>query len=132
MKKVLLTLLIAVVLFGSYGCKKKEKVVDNKPNIEDDVAIFDNQEIDKIKFENAVIVYEEGNSTLTFSMNNQNEKTIYIENVNVKLYNIKNELIQEFHINIENNIDSGKSVPITQGIMKDISKATTIEYKINY
>jgi len=130
MKKFLLSLLVVIVLFGSFGCNKKEKEKEVQQDITDDVAVFDDQKVNEILFQDAVIVYEEGKSTLTMTIINEGEKTVYIDTVNIKLYN-NDELVQEFNSGVGSNIEAKSTIPLVQEIMRDISKTNKIEYKIN-
>lgn len=130
MKKVVLVLLIALLVLVPCACKKKTSD-NNQPNVIDDVATFDDQTINGIKFQDTVIVYEDGLSTLTMTIINEGTESVNIDTVNIKLYNTNNQLVQEFDSVIGIEVKVGSKVPLVQEIFKDISKTVKIEYKIN-
>ena len=95
-----------------------------------DSTILKDQVVDGLSFEDANLVYENGISTLTVNVTNDNKNAYSLKYIEIKLKdddNNENTLIGY----IGDSIDSNDKKIITASIDKDITTATSLEYIIN-
>lgn len=122
---------LALLSFSACGKKKTDPKDDIITNVEDNVANFLDQTVEGVTFKDALIIYENGVSTLTAMVTNETKTTIKMSGIGIKLYDVNDNLI----IDIPNSyvseiIEPGKELQLIQEVTKDISKAVKIEYTI--
>lgn len=133
MKKTLLITFIFLALLSVSACgKKKDDPKDDIiPNVEDNVANFLDQTVEGLTFKDALIIYENGFSTLTATVSNETVTPIKMSGISIKLYGINDDVILEIpNSYVSENIAPGKEHQLIQEVTKDVSKAVRIEYTI--
>ena len=95
-----------------------------------DSTILKNQVVDGLSFEDASLVYEDGISTFTVNVTNENKDTYSLNYVEIKLTDTNdNETILIGYIG--NEIGSDEVQTIVASIDKDVTESKKLEYVIN-
>ena len=89
-----------------------------------------NQTVDGLSFENANLVYEEGITTFTVEVYNENDTKIDLKTISINLKNPDGEITTLVgYIGESLEIDEGKL--ITASIDDDLTDSNNLEYVIN-
>lgn len=134
-----ISILVLVIVLIMTGCgKKKDKNEDkvnekNEPIINTEDKVIEEKELENgIVAKNTSLKEVDGETTIVTSITNEGEQEIYIKYVDIIFKNEKDEEIKTVIGYIGENILPGKSYEIETGLMIDVLRVKSIEYKINY
>ena len=121
--KIIITgALLIIVIIGMVAMLSKESKADP------DNTILKTQVVDNLMFENAAIEYENGISTFTVDVYNENLEAYTLQYINIKLTVDDQVITLKGYIGPSLEKDEGRK--ITASIDKDIRDATKLEYTI--
>lgn len=89
-----------------------------------------NQVVEGLSFENAEIVYEEGISTFTVEVYNENDTTIDLKTISINLKNIDGDITTLIGY-IGESLKPQEGKLITASIDDDLTDSNNLEYVIN-
>ena len=95
-----------------------------------DSTILKNQIVDGLTFEDADLKYEDGISTFTVNVTNDNKETYSLNYIEIKLTAPDDEVITLIGY-IGEEIDKDKTQTIIASIDRDITDSKSLEYVIN-
>lgn len=135
-KKVILISTITFLIFLSPGCgkSKKEDIKEKKEKtviIKEENVIKD-QIVEEFKFTNTFLKYENGVSRLVTQVTNTSTtvQTLQSFSIIVKDKN-GNKMISLLGVITDDQINAGETKKIISNTSLDLTKAKSIEYKIN-
>lgn len=132
-KKLLIMSLVFVALLSlTSGCgkKKEKKEEENKPEVEDNVEVFDDQTVEGLVFKNAALIYENEETTITVTIRNNTDNDIEMTGITIRLYDKDDNMLKEIPSYVSELIKSSKEQSLIQTVTSDLSKAKRIEYII--
>lgn len=93
-------------------------------------GLLRNQTVDKLSFENATLVYENGITTFTVEVYNESDDIYSLKNISINLKDKDNKVTTLVGY-IGESLDKDESKLITASIDQDLSSSTNLEYIIN-
>lgn len=123
-KKITIISVLSLLVIGMaiYFIGKSVATVDS--------TILKNQVVDGLSFTNADLKVEDGISTLTVNVTNENKEAYSLKYVEIKLTDSSDNIISLIGY-IGETLSSDETRMITASIDKDVSTATKLEYIIN-
>lgn len=135
MKKVLLIGMMGVFALTTVGCgcdkKKKEEKKDVKVVENTEKDVIKDQEVEVFKMTNTSLVYDGSLSTLVTDVTNTSTETQYMKSFDIIVKDKDGQEMLTMLGYIGEEIPGGETRTITSNTDMDISKAGSVEYKIN-
>lgn len=135
MKKVLLIGMMGVLALATVGCgcdkKKKEEEKDVKVVENTEKDVIKDQEVEVFKMTNTSLVYDGSLSTLVTDVTNTSTETQYMKSFDIIVKDKDGQEMLTMLGYIGEEIPGKETRTITSNTDMDISKAGSVEYKIN-
>lgn len=136
MKKIMylcLTLILCLSLVGC-GCSKRkkeepEKTINPDINLNTDENALKDQQVENFKFEETVLVYDNGTSTLEVLVTNTGTEPEQLKRIVIHIMNGEEEIAEMLGF-IGGNIEPGETNLLSSNYYGDITSATAIVYEI--
>ena len=137
MKKIMclcLTLILCLSLVGC-GCSKRKKKEEPEKPINPDINLNTNenalkdQQVENFKFEETVLVYDNGTSTLEVLVTNTGTEPEQLKRIVIHIMNGEEEIAEMLGF-IGGNIEPGETNLLSSNYYGDITNATAIVYEI--
>ena len=133
-KKTIFSSIIAVILVF-VACVVLDKLILNKGKekekeiLNDEIPLHDKKN-EGLIYSNGTVTYENGESIVTVIVTNNQENAIYIDDINIKLYDKDNKIIREILGNVGAALDVGENRTITASITEDLRRTVKVDYEI--
>lgn len=121
--KIPCTILICLLLTGIIFLIGRSSADPNSGNLR-------NQTVDKLSFEDASLVYENGVTTFTVEVYNESGDTYPLKNISINFKDANNDIITLIGY-IGESLEKDEAKLITASIDQDLSSSVSLEYVIN-
>lgn len=122
-KKIIIGVLSLVIIAGIIVIVSKQSKADP------DNTVLKTQVVENLMFENATLEYNNGISTFTVDVYNENDETYTLNNISIKFTVDEKEVTLIGYIG--NTLEKEEGRKLTASVDKDIRNATNLEYIIN-
>lgn len=133
MKKILCSLLVFILVVGvATGCscsKKDEKTNTKNSTVLDDNANVDikDTKVDGLNITDFVVVFEDGMSEISFTIENNNEASVNHNEIECNIYDKNKELLYSFTEPV-GVLEAMDETMIEHRVNLDLTKAAEVEY----
>lgn len=121
MKKILL---LVLSIFLITGCGNKENIEK-----EEQQNIINNSKVNKLDIIDFITTYEEGISSIYYTVENNTEESINYNYVICNMYDENNNLIYTVKSDL-GNLNPTESKDINENITMDLSQVTSVKYNV--